>query len=130
MQKINLIPMTDFVDEIDNLVPRQTEQDFDAWIYKQFTIVKNYAKFLRQPLTLSMFVPCDENGNVLNDPGLIPGYELERYRKAKEKVLFIFPFTIDISTIKHHIGQERTVEYFAKFYNAQLTESAIKKFGL
>lgn len=30
--------------------------------------VENYAQFLSQPLQLSMFVPCDLEGNVLSDP--------------------------------------------------------------
>ncbi len=30
--------------------------------------IRNYAKFLKQPLKLEMFVPCDENGNILEEP--------------------------------------------------------------
>jgi hypothetical protein len=30
-----------------------------------FNEIINYANFLKQPLTLGMFVPCDEDGNVL-----------------------------------------------------------------
>ena len=48
----------------------------------------NFSNFLKQPLTLGMFVPCDENGNVLEEPLLLPSYELDKYRKAKEKVIF------------------------------------------
>lgn len=50
--------------------------------------IRNYANFLKQPLTLGMFVPCDEDGNVLKDCGLIPCYELDKYRKAKDRCLF------------------------------------------
>ena len=28
----------------------------------------NYAKFLKQPLKLEMFVPCDDEGNILKAP--------------------------------------------------------------
>ena len=28
----------------------------------------DYAKFLKQPLTLGMFVPCDDYGNILQEP--------------------------------------------------------------
>lgn len=52
------------------------------------TIVENYANFLSQPLEIWMFVPCDEDGNVLEDPGLMPSYELNKYREAKDRVLF------------------------------------------
>ena len=52
----------------------------------------NYANFLKQPLKLEMFVPCDENGNVLENPFLEKGRPAngvwEKYKEAKEKVLF------------------------------------------
>ena len=62
----------------------------------------NYAKFLKQPLKLEMFVTCDEEGNVLEEPkrwkdylqypdsfdGNKEWYELYDYQQAKEKVLF------------------------------------------
>ena len=32
-----------------------------SWIY-------NYATFLKQPLKLEMFVPCDDNGDILKEP--------------------------------------------------------------
>jgi len=59
----NLISMTDFVLE--------QEREFDrARVgFNEFTNnVCNYAKFLKQPLELWMFVHCDEDGNVLIKP--------------------------------------------------------------
>ena len=67
--------------------------------------VYNYANFLNQPLTLGMFVPCDEEGNVLEMPtqseknefgGAFSTIEeqaelyckMEQYQAAKERVLF------------------------------------------
>lgn len=71
--------------------------------------IGNYAEFLSQPLTLRMFVPCDENGNVLTDTSPLDyqrevfkgefqfksDLHLERYinlekeySKAKSRVLF------------------------------------------
>ena len=48
-----------------------------------------YANFLKQPLKLEMFIPCDEDGNVLITPTEFnPIYWSEQYAKAKEKVLF------------------------------------------
>jgi len=62
-----------------------------------------YANFLKQPLKKGMFVPCDENDNVLETPIDIyyrPDFmcqkypqecyegDLKSYNKAKEKVLF------------------------------------------
>ena len=61
----------------------------------------NYAKFLKQPLALWMFVPCDEYGNVLQEPKCMYIYntqcfecsadEMRRcreYLQAKERCLF------------------------------------------
>ena len=50
----------------------------------------NYAIFLKQPLELWMFVPCDEDGNVFE---VVPYYadgieKVNEYKKAKERCLF------------------------------------------
>lgn len=56
--------------------------------------VTNYANFLKQPLTLGQFVPCDEDGNVLEEPNNdFRGHEnyskrLDIYNEAKSRVLF------------------------------------------
>ncbi|KMQ61630.1 hypothetical protein ACM46_16710 [Chryseobacterium angstadtii] len=55
-----LIPMTDFVIEYYS-----NEGYADLQTLK---LMKNYASFLRQPLTLGMFVPVDEQGNALKEP--------------------------------------------------------------
>lgn len=99
----------------------------------------NYAKFLKQPLNLGMFVPCDEDGNILEKPSAESYIILETceyskewidYKKAKEKVLFVFKPHFDISVIKHHISQGRNIEYLANFGELELTESALKQIGL
>lgn len=60
-------------------------------------IILKYAEFLKQPLTLGMFVPCDKKGNVLKGKPLSPAPDSEWIRweneefefyEAKEKVLF------------------------------------------
>jgi len=55
-----------------------------------------YAKFLKQPLTLGMFVPCDEEEKMIEkqpyftfaDPEYKEKPECIKYWKAKERVLF------------------------------------------
>lgn len=60
-----------------------------------------YANFLKTPLQIGHFVPCDEDGNILEEPRMIErriGFdetdmfwdigEVECYKKAKERVLF------------------------------------------
>lgn len=80
--KAKLISMTDFVLEQGN--PSNTDSQFADK-------VMGYANFIKKPLKLEMFVPCDEDGYVLEEPiDSIGGVELysERYKQAKEKVLF------------------------------------------
>lgn len=97
-----LISMTDFVLNFKG----NTAVSHKAFEFARKS--KNYATFLKQPLILGMFVPCDEYGNVLkecqkpdkkdywSDNGTVYSGELyrhnlnefEAYRKAKEKVLF------------------------------------------
>jgi hypothetical protein len=87
---MKLIPMTDFVLNNKN----KYYNDF----YRE---VNYYANFLKQPLKLEMFVPCNEDGEILN-PEYVGGKEVIydssvqdammdkvlEYQKAKEKVLF------------------------------------------
>lgn len=89
----------------------------------------NYAKFLKRPLEIWMFVPCDENGNVLQEPkaedyfnvnieakkftkedseGLNKHYSaLMFYEKAKERVLFEGFELIEISKNLRIIKNEK-----------------------
>ena len=87
-----LIPMTDFVNNVGNMENYPSHENALSWIY-------NYATLLKQPLKLEMFVPCDEDGNVLEEPKIEEEYVDEhttqifaQYQydldKAKEKVLF------------------------------------------
>lgn len=94
---MKLISMVDFVLEQNESIKS------DMIGYGEFIdkVVK-YAKFLKQPLTLGMFVPCDESGNVLKEPerwldflkypesfdGNKEWYDLYAYQQAKERVLF------------------------------------------
>ena len=80
---MKLIPMTDFVLELWD----------DKLMSEIGLLAVNYAQFLKTPLKLEMFVPCDDNGNVLEDiigHGMIHNYseKLKQYEQAKDKVLF------------------------------------------
>lgn len=100
--------MTDFVLKIEKETPYFAKQlnlgtaeafrDYE----NMFNKVINYANFLKQPLELWMFVPCDKDGNVLEEPIHIfsdyPQKEKSKmyqsniltieYQKAKNRVLF------------------------------------------
>lgn len=123
-----LISMVDFVEEIKDYVHESHNNE------RGLELIFNYSEFLKQPLTLGMFVSCDEEGDVLEEPNPDNynwGYldELKIYNKAKEKVLFEnFP----LDAAKHHIGQNRTIQYFttSNLPDVFLTESAINQISI
>ncbi|MDX4973696.1 hypothetical protein [Myroides odoratimimus] len=83
---MKLISMIEFVLEqsikrsVDNW-PIETEDYFNR--------CEAYANFLKQPLNLGMFVPCDLEGNVLSEPDIWKAYQLDvcRCNKCIEKTL-------------------------------------------
>ena len=99
-----LIKMTDFVLEIEQKL-KIAKYDTE---YKLLSDVIIYANFLKQHLKLWMFIPCDEDGNVFEEPttsdfdnyhekygNILNSEDIEEYKKAleqhqqaKERVLF------------------------------------------
>lgn len=110
--------------------------------YDQYLQFVNYANFLKQPLTLGMFVPCDENGNVLGEPTfdnyMQPKEMLKQdevYQKAKEKVLFKeFDTKGGLAVSKAICTTYKTIEELTHkkvpLVDLKLTESAIKQIEL
>ena len=83
---MKLIPMSTFVIS-------QWDKDISREEFAQSCI--KYATFLKTPLSLGMFVPCNEDGIILSEPESIGVgnqfyYEraLDQYDEAKEKVIF------------------------------------------
>lgn len=113
-----LISMTDFV--ISQWDKDITREDFAQSMIR-------YATFLLQPLTLGMFVPCDENNIPLKEPVMfyseenirrLKGIEIEiansannrvkEFQEARDKVLFEnFKFVES-----HQIGIDSNLDYF------------------
>ena len=104
----------------------------------------NFDSFLSQSLELWMFVPCDEDGNVLEEPDSIGVgnyfyYEkaLDQYQQAKERCLFEgLQFDYETATVYYGIGlviymlgASKTIEDLVK-YNLELTPTAQKQIGL
>ena len=96
---MKLISMADFVlEQVKNAKYEEFHQVNETFVNK----VINYAQFLKQPLELWMFVPCDEDGNVLEHPKnyhknividelkRIDNYNnlIKEYEQAKERCLF------------------------------------------
>lgn len=145
---MKLISMTDFsLDQSSKLM------NLEINILQFRNNILNYAKFLKQPLELWMFVPCDEDGNVLNEfDCLIDISKHNEWFKSKEKCLFdgfqIYTrkfdksdyiaieskdayvyFLCNIQNKWIKVNDYRTVECLV-LHNLQLTKTAIKKLGL
>lgn len=85
-----LIPMTDFVLQIDDLRPRDLGQDFSSWNLSKLITIENYAKFLKQPLKLEMFVPLDDKGRIcheviINDEDDLNSERFKKYYETENK---------------------------------------------
>ena len=113
----------------------------------------NFDEFLEQPLKLERFIPCDDEGDILEEPtnyemrllNMMTEYndEVYTYYQAKAKVLFEgFEFRtnggVNFLTIKEDIFaffdfnvkfKNLTIEDLIQ-YNLQLTENAVKQIGL
>jgi len=136
--------MTDFVLE-------QCKDLDGAWdasfITKKLDKIHNYSQFLKQPLKLEMFVPCDEEGNVL-EPVIQMDYipfeghptkhlqecyeeDLEKYNKAKQRVLFK---NVPIFLAKFICSRNDTIEDIASVVKTiqplTLSKTALKQIGL
>lgn len=105
---------------------------------KQRDSIVKCANFLKQPLKLEMFFPCDEDGNILNNPfasdkdaGSEKEFKQIQYNNSKEKVLFE---NIPIAQAKWLVNTFSTIESLSDIINTitpiYLTESAIKQIGL
>jgi hypothetical protein len=139
---MKLISMTDFL----------LQENKDLSLKNSFRQCINYAIFLKQPLKLEMFVPCDENGNVLEEPINYSAYEVkmsgkdfrfnfidcQEYEQSKEKVLFE-GFQIatnkegekvilgDYTCLKVSDLENGDVEDLVKYVHIKLTQNAIKR---
>jgi hypothetical protein len=116
-------------------------------------LVRRYAKFLQLPLTLSMFIPCNENGEVLEEPTMekiskMPltseGWDSifwrlkKEYQQAQQNVIFEgckFVKEYEYVWVIKHNGntytflKDSTIEDLIDL-NLTITENAINKFKL
>lgn len=99
-----LQPMADFaLAQGESSTFDKSQIDFYDEELGKLHIIRNYAKFLKQPLQLGMFVPCDEKGNVLVEPKRYAEWldqsidaseetdlciQCALYHEAKDRVLF------------------------------------------
>lgn len=131
---MELISMTDFV-------LKQESECIPVKLAETINPIFHYAHFLKQPLRLSMFVPCDDEGNILIEPAkdnfsFYTHKNLsvqEEFKEAKEKVLF----NVSKEYVESNIYDDNsffygleTIEDLITGNYLTLTESAIKLIGL
>jgi hypothetical protein len=119
-----LISMCDFILEQNNLNKGQYSGNrAQDKLIELYSNIYNYAKFLKQPLELRMFIPCDENSDQItqrhyqyfDNDDEYNGY-LNQYQQAKERCLFEgFEF------------QRETNNYYFLIYNSRYTFTLNKK---
>ena len=92
--------MTDFVLEQTKSFEATSKLDYLETKYNELFRIEEYARLLKTPLNLGMFVPCDQEGNIINErpePKILAkgvfNYTAqniwdEKYNKAKDIVLF------------------------------------------
>jgi len=135
----HLIGMTDFV--LDQGKKPNTSDFRERFVVN----VINYANFLKQPLKLWMFIPCDEDGNVLEKSCEVFDDKCRycacrEYQKAKERCLFEGFEIYDEETLRFKdifieysdffkIDVEG-LEYYCSSTKLQLTPTALKQIGL
>src|SRR5690606_1302228 len=114
---------------------------------RSYNSIVSFAKFLKQPLELWMFVPCDKEGNAIEEPeqrkvpNMHPNEQNDywnewntEYQQAKERVLFENCSMFDEYFIHYgegnlfHINHLKTtvIEFFCD-KNLTLTPNAIKQ---
>lgn len=143
-----LISMTDFVTEtMTKPLGGQQVASVRHAEFEKFRRIRNYAEFLKQPLTLGMFIPCDENGVIFEEPERIHfntdfdyKAELSVYQEAKWRVLFEgFELSenkkgekvvlADYACFKIEDLDNGDIEDLVK-YNLELNQSTINQLGL
>lgn len=148
---MKLISMTDFVLKNKITFDKQGAVTLADYCHK----INNYANFLKQPLTLGIFVPCDEKGKYIEKPSQENYIDLENgkhsdewenWKKAKQNVLFHdFILVQEWFRMEHNPNTPRrntrqlsdvfdkglTIEnIIGVFHDVELTESAQKQIGL
>lgn len=119
MKETKLIPLTEFVNRIDELVPIEKSRSKIDHVYNKYDAIVRYAAFLSQLLKLEYLVPTDDEGNVLEYPvnnGSFENDKLCEYEKAQSKVLFE-GFEVNMFG---NVSNEEATPFYRKTPNAGL----------
>jgi hypothetical protein len=103
---------------------------FDAILWR---ITGEYGKFLKRQLKKGMFVPCDKDDNILEEPISYDGMDsndylkLKEYNQAKDRVLFKVFKVVDLKGKGFHSHVSKAImddsEIIASFWFSTETSS-------
>lgn len=136
METRKLISMVEFV------LKQKPEWDYkpinmDAFLKYKYPciLITKYAEFLKQTLSIGMFIPCSNN-----EPFNYSKHgNKEDFEKAKAEVIFEgFEYNSKTESFKNKEGFEFDEEFISQFesledfikYNLTLTEATAKKLGV
>jgi len=136
MKTQKLIPLLDYVLEQTGKIKPGCDYTNDQILIR----ISKYAIFLSEPLKLSQFVPCDDEGNILSNPKTKDSYrqkEIDDYQKAKSDVLFEGFKTVTCNneiavrkegnvTITISEMENLNIDFLAPHFGITLTEKAVK----
>ena len=137
--------MVDYILQIDEIEPKAVNfssiTDIRNYQLNSYSKIVKYAEFLKQPLELRMFVPCDENGNVLEEPSGYKAFLIDRcdckkcmvhrdaiiqYQQAKERCLFVYNEVFD-GFRKSDMENSNIEDLLSDDFKYTLTPNAIKQ---
>ena len=149
----HLISTTEFVKLVNSIETKQCycAEEFDTKIAENYGKIIRYANFISQKPILDMFVPVDEEGNVLEEPKLPynkPTWcdkceelnpEYSKWYKAQSKVLFK-GWKRDIidddevlcykNSMYFVLENYNTLEEISLSYDLELTKEILEQIGL
>ncbi len=141
MKKHQLISMTSYVLKMHENWNNNNTQYMNLSAFHSFCLC--YSRFLKTPLELGQFVPCDEDGTVRSEPnkdhiyyriakGIAKKYfkDCEKYQQAKERVIFEGFERMD-EVLRFLLDEYKTIEGLVNHKrNLTLTSSKAKSLGL
>ena len=132
--KNKLMSMTDYV------LSKPSELVINEAIYP-YAAIHKYANFLKQPLELGMFVPCDEEGEILlypkplgvpNEHFCWGSTQVKQWNEAANRVIFELNKDVywDEDIIAAQVRCNKVIEDFIGVVGVYLTDSKAKELGL
>src|SRR5690606_33376563 len=145
---MKLISMTDYVLTYEYLSNKPIGMQRDD----KLMAIERYANFLKTPLELGMFVPCNEYGGIYYEDGtdgegnILDEIMYKEYQQAKDRALFegfifvkaltsfgeseYYRFMYEETIITNLDFKNKIVEDLIEKYSITLTQNAIKKYRI